>query len=69
MFRTNPRIKSTKVGVIGADGFRFLAFSETVLRFLASKITVLQFFLNGLQIFSVNFIGKNSANFHHFQLI
>ena len=31
------------VGVVGADGLRFLAFSETVLRFLALKMTVLRF--------------------------
>ena len=31
------------VGVVGADGLRFLAFSETVLRFLALKLTVLRF--------------------------
>ena len=34
---------SSQVGVVGADGLRFLAFSETVLRFLALKMTVLRF--------------------------
>ena len=30
------------VGVVGADGLRFIAFSETVLRFLALEMTVLR---------------------------
>ena len=37
------RKECVRVGVVGADGLRFLAFSETVLRFLALKLTVLRF--------------------------
>ena len=32
-----------EVGVVGADGLRFLAFSGTVLRLLTLKMTVLRF--------------------------
>ena len=39
------------MGVVGADGLRFLAFSETVLRFLEDDGFTVPFFLNGLQIF------------------
>ena len=43
------------MGVVGADGLRFLAISETVLRFLALKMTffTVPIFLNGLQTFSM----------------
>ena len=44
--------------VVGADGLRSPAFSETVLRFFAleNDCFTVPFSLNGLQVFSINLV-------------